>query len=425
MKTEIKKIIYPGLSLSNIKQKTILTDEGLPGEIVSLKPIKDNKSHILAQTTEILKTSPNRIEPKCSHYKICSKYQYIDYPQQLNIKQEQFINLLNKALLFDISSLLKIRPAQKIWGYRNKIHLKVIWKNNLPQIAYNLVNKSDQFLGIDHCYLVSEQLNEIARKILEIAEREKIYDLEELILRENSQSDQVVIALLYKNLKLQKGLTKDFHKLISKFPITGITFINKKTKRRFRYKNTLIKEKIHKTSLFFSTDTFFQINISMINKVINDILENTSLDKTKIIADLYSGTGTFGIILSRIASKVIAIEKEKDNLEILRKNIQENNINNLLIITGDVKDNINKLFKESPEIIIIDPPRRGINQEITRKLSQKGPEYLLYISCNPQTLARDLKILNKNYSLEKVFVYDFFPHTPHIESLTILKRRIK
>lgn len=362
----IEKIVYPGKSLGRLKEKVVFCDEGLPGETVDIKILRDKKDFISAETVSVLEKSPFRVKPKCDHYKACSCYQYIDYRAQIEIKEIQVREMFKRGLGLEFDKKL-VMPSPVIWGYRNKARMQIIWNGKNPHLAYHKPGSADEFIEVKKCFLLNDKVNIELEKHLEDLKNKQLYGTGEITARESSC------------------------------------------------------ENINGKKLFFGQDTFFQINIAMLKELINDLKINLALNGNETLADIYCGVGTFGIILSDNAKKVLAVESSADNIPFLMKNIAENNKNNISVYEGPGEYLIDSVLSQKPDVIILDPPRKGLDAKITKALIEKHSGLIAYISCDPSTLIRDLKILSNRFKISFLRCYDFFPHTPHIETLCVLK----
>lgn len=421
MQISIEKIIYPGKSLARPEGKVILTDQGLPGEEVEVQPLRERKNYIEAKTTRILSASPERIEPRCSHAQACSVYQYIQYPCQVKLKTAQLEEIF-ASLLKATPVNIVFRPASVIWGYRNKINLKVIWENNQPCFAYNLPKSRHQFVKIQECFLVSEQVNRLLESLLDTIPRHTLDQIEAIVVKESISTKQQLLVL-YGKLKDTGRLSGIPDELKEGFPLKGIVYIDTGTaSRHLIWGNDVIEENVSGRLFFIGAESFFQINVPMLQCLLQDMEKVLALTGTETIADLYCGTGALGIIFAPCAQQIISVESSAENIALLKRNARANNINNLTVLEGDCNRLITQTLQWPLDILIIDPPRKGLDRRLCAQILQKPARRIAYISCNPVTLARDIKSLLGAYRLSALYSYDFFPHTQHIETLAILEK---
>jgi 23S rRNA (uracil1939-C5)-methyltransferase len=421
MDIKIDKVVYPGKSMAKIDGKVIFTDQGLPGETVEVSVLKETKSYAQCRTVKIITPSPHRQAPRCKHYETCSLYQYIDYPEQIEIKKQQLREMLSRQLKIDLPDI-KFRPSEKIWGYRNKIKLKVIWNGRKAFLAYNLPKSLARFVAVDECFLSPGLTNSFLKAFVELISARSFKSIAGLTVRENAKN-QLLVNVYYDPSMDIKIRLDAFEGLVKKFPISGFMFIDQKTLNRTAlFGDCFFKEAVNDIELCVGPESFFQINTGMLSVLVNDMQNNLDLGGDKTLADLYCGVGTFGIILSQKVKKVIGVESDPENFFFMKKNIEMNNIKNFEARLCTCEKNIRPLLDEKPDLVIVDPPRKGLDAGICNALAESGPPGLAYISCDPATLARDLKILLSGYDIKNLYAYDFFPHTPHIETMALLSR---
>lgn len=422
MNITIEKIVYPGKSLSRINGKVVFTDQGLPEETVEIAVIKETKGYTQAKTTKIITASPYRQQTRCSHYQACSPYQYIDYSQQIEIKKQQLQEIISRQLKIDYT-LSHFRQSPQIWGYRNKIKVKIIRPNTLPRLAYNLPETDNQFIPIDKCFLSPKHTNLFMDEFIKKLNQKDFPAINQLVIKENKENK--LLIFIYHNNSLDiKEFSLALRSLIKQFEPAGIVLINEKT-----YTRTVIcgdnffKEKINGKQFFIGSNSFFQINTDALKLLVNDLQNNLTLDKETVLADLYCGVGTFGILLAEQIRQVIGVEIEQESFLFLEKNIKLNNLNNFDLRLCDCNDTLKSLLKKNIDVVIVDPPRKGVSTQVCDKLAESAVNTIVYISCDPSTLTRDLKILSSAYKIKNIYAYDFFPHTPHIEAMVILDKK--
>ncbi len=422
MQINIEKIIYPGKSLGRKENKVILTDSGIPGEVIECGCIKDKKNYVLAKTETVIRSSVHRRLPRCGHFHICSAYQYIDYEYQLKIKEEQLCEIFS-SISGSESFSLKLRACNVIWGYRNKIHLHIITGNNSVLCAYHTPGTRNEFTPIDRCFLASDLMNRLISEFLSCLGRGLEKCINEITLQ-RSQASKKLLLCCYGNLrKKELALLEPLLALGKKFSLAGIVYVNKKrNEKSILLGKDQLSETVAGKTFLFGCQSFFQINIPMLEILIQDLKRELPHSSGKNMLDLYCGVGTFAIALSGFFSNITAVESSRANISFLRKNIAINAVSNLEVVHAKCEDWIKNAHKKKPDTIIIDPPRRGMESALFEQISKIQPSLIAYISCDPATLNRDLKILGQKYKLRKIFAYDFFPHTPHIETLSILEK---
>jgi len=418
----IEKIVYPGKSLGRINGKVVFTDQGLPKETVETKIIKETKNYIQAKTTKIITVSPYRQKECCAHYQACSPYQYIDYPQQIEIKKQQIQEIICRQLN-DGNNLLRFRQSPQIWGYRNKTTIKIIRENARPRLAYSLPKTIDKFVPIDKCFLLPQFTNLFMGEFIKLLAFKDFPAINQLTIKEN-KNHKLLISIHHNNSLNIKELSLALSHLTTKFQPAGIVLINQKEhSQSVIYGDNFLKEVINNKQFRIGNASFFQINLATLDLLIKDLMDNLTLNKNTILADLYCGVGTFGILLAERVKQVIGVEINPDNFSFLVHNTKLNNIKNFDLHLSDCDQSLQLLFKKNIDVIIVDPPRKGVGIKVCGELAAFAANTIVYISCNPSTLRRDLEVLLSAYKIQNIFAYDFFPHTPHIEIMVILSRK--
>ncbi|MDD5645389.1 MAG: methyltransferase, partial [bacterium] len=386
MQIKIEKIAYPGKSLSQTGGKIIFTDEGLPGELVEVEPVREKSNFIEARTVNVISPSDKRIKPRCPHYKICAPYQYIDYNKQIEIKKTQLKeDFFSHQLKIELPDII-FRPSPKIWHYRNKISINIIWENGTPYLAYNLPDSRTEFEKIKECYLVSDGMNLLLNSVLYELKKNKLDFINKAVVRESSRSKSLLLILYGAGEKGPKDFPGGLDELTTQFPLEGIVYICKNKNRKLIISgNYFMEETVGKTRFLIGAESFFQTNIEMLNILAADLSKAVGTDKNTTVADLYCGVGTFGILLAKKAVSVIAVESSKENMRFLKENLTLNNITNFHIGKGDCRNLISPALKSSPDILIVDPPRKGLDKHICSRILARPPRTIAYISCNPAT----------------------------------------
>lgn len=417
----IEKIVYPGKSFSRINGKVVFLDQGLPGEVVEIDIVSETKGYIQAKVIKVIDASLYRKQALCSHYRVCSVYQYIDYSQQVEIKKQQIKEIICHR--FDIDcALLHFRQSPQIWGYRNKIKVKIIRQNSLPHLAYNLPGTIDKFIPIDRCFLSPDQTNLFMSKFIKILRQQDFSSVRQLTIKENKNNELLVCVCHDDSLDIHQ-FSLVFESLIKQPKVAGVVLANEeRDTQAVIYGDDFFRETIDNKQFLIGSFSFFQINTHALNLLVGDLRDNLILSKDTVLADLYCGVGIFGILLAEQVKQVIGAEIEPENFLFLEKNIKINGITNFDLHLCDCNDRLISIFKKNIDIAIIDPPRKGAGVQVCEKLIKSKVSTIVYISCDPSTLARDLKILLSAYKVRSLYVYDFFPHTPHIETMVILDK---
>lgn len=364
---KIYELDHQGRGIGKINNKIIFVKNALPNEIVRVKIIKNYSKYCEGEIINIIKQDLDRVDVKCPYYLNCGGCQllHMNYKRQLKFKDDKIKNIVTKYFKENIK-INDIIPTDQ-YNYRNKVTFKI----NNKELGF-FKEKTHDFIKINYCLLLDEKINKAINNI-------NTDGLNELPIRSSLYEDKII--------------TK---------------------------KEEFIFEKIDNLLFRISLDSFFQINTIGSIILYKKILEYANLKGNEKILDLYCGTGTIGIYLSRYAKEVIGIEINKDSIKDANYNKKLNNIKNIKFICNDVK-NIDGSIKF--DIIIIDPPRSGLNKKIIDKIINVNPKIIIYVSCNPMTLARDLGYFDKKYDVLEITPIDMFPNTNHVECVVKLERK--
>ena len=360
---------------------------GIPGETVLAeidiqKKTKRKKPRIYGIVKKILISSPNRLKPPCQFYGFCTgcNWQHIKYEHQLKLKEQIINKEINSKIISEIN-IKKIIHSKKQFNYRN--HARFSIRRN-GQIGFtNKVTK--KFAAINHCLIMNNKINKYINNLENLAGESS-----QLSIRASENTNSFLIQPKFKNsdIKIETG---------QKYYV----------------------EQISGYKFQISSPSFFQVNSNQIENMKNTILSLIKDNRKDLLVDAYSGVGTFGILLSEYFEKVIGIEQSSSAAIDAKINIK--NITNYKILTGNSEDII-KEIKSKIDVVILDPSRKGCDEKLLNNLISHPVDNIIYISCDPKTLARDLKILNeKKYKIHSITPVDLFPNTHHVESITLLK----
>ena len=422
MKVKIEKIIYPGKSLARIDRKVVMLDRGLPGEEVEFTCLKSKSNYTEGKVSEVLVSSAERVPPHCDHYLICSPYQAMNYTLQSEIKKTQLKGMISHNLKFEPKKF-EFRPASKIWGYRNKMDLHVVWESKKPFFAYNLPGKIREFRKIDKCFLASKNVNILLERLAHVMSHEKPGSIKDITIRETSSGE--LLLVIYGALEIKSFISTENIDFLKKgLSLSGVLFTHTGSGReKILWGKNLIEEKINGYKFLLGPTSFFQINIPMLGALLKDMEKALELKGTERILDLFCGVGTFGIIFAGSARETTGVELSGESAGLLKKNIKLNGVNNFRAFGADSCDWLSRAAENRFDVLIVDPPRRGLGGRLCGEILKKRIPRIFYISCDPSTLLRDLKELLSIYELKSITAYDFFPHTPHIETLSVLTLR--
>ena len=436
-------------------EKIIFTKNGVPGDIVDIRVRKKRKSYLEGDIIKYHKYSSKRTDPKCSHFELCGgcSWQNMDYEEQLIYKDKEVNENLSRIGKIGSYKKLPIIKSDKRYYYRNKMEFSfsnsrwitekeireeedILDKNAL---GFHKSGMWSKVIDIDKCYLQTNISNKIRnytkRKALELNLeffdlKNQNGDIRNLMIRTTTTNEIMVLIQFYKYSKKAKNLLELIKNEFDQ--ITSIMYvINSKPNDTiydleilcFSGKN-YITEKIGELLFEISAKSFFQTNSYQTNKLYKIVKSFANLKGNEIVYDLYSGIGTISLFLSKEAKKIIGIETVKDAVQAAKSNSKLNNISNCKFIHGDVKDIITKPIKgiKKPDIIIVDPPRNGLEKSVIKSIIKLSPEKIIYVSCNSLTQARDIYELRDFYNLKITQAIDMFPQTYHVENVVLLEK---
>lgn len=387
-KVKCERLNDQGRGIGYINNKIIFVSELFPGDEALVQITKEKKNFMEGKVIKYLNLSKDRIEPICPYLNCGCILKSLNYQKQLEYKENKIKNIIKKFSGLE-NVVTTIIPSIKINYYRNKITLKVKGK-----IGY-FKNQTNDFLAIEGCALADTRINEIIKVLNNL----DLKNVKEVTIK---AFDEVMIII---NGTLDYSKLKDY---VSSIYING----------KLVYGNKYITTTISELTFKISKDAFFQVNSSMVETLYKEAIKLVT-NKEKVL-DLFCGTGTISLILSKYFKKVIGVEINKEAVDCAEENKKINNINNVEFICGDA----NEVCKDlNADTLFVDPPRAGLSKEGIQNILKVNPKEIIYISCNPITLARDLNALKEKYTVEKIIPVDLFPNTYHVECVSVLSRK--
>lgn len=406
---KITSLENEGAGVCKINGMIVFVPKTLPGEKVRIRITEKKKNFARGKIVEILESSDKRIESKCPYYEECGgcNLRHQTSKENLKFKKEKVENALKRIGKLNVKVEDTV-PSFKEDNYRNKVSFKV----EDDRIGF-YGEGTYQLIDINYCFLAQKQINDllsVIKKYLKINKNE----IKNITIRYGNAMDELLIdiySLNDKDIKILDYLTTNINNLIS------IIFNDKVV-----YGNGYIKEISNGLMFDVSAKSFFQVNSVQTEKLYDEIVKVANLSKDDVVLDLYCGTGTITSIISKHVKKVIGIEIVEDAIFNAKKNLKINNINNVKFICGDAAKEISKI-KEKVDVVIVDPPRKGIDRKTIAIMKKLSPKKIVYVSCNPVTMARDLSYLNDLYDVKKVIPVDMFPNTSHVECVCVLNSK--
>ncbi len=464
-----------GQAVGRIDDFVVFIKGAVPGDIVDVQITRKKNKFREGKAIAIHQYSDKRVSPMCSHFGVCGgcKWQNMDYNWQLFYKQKQVNDALTRLIKIELPEIQKIIPSKNIYHYRNKLEFTFSNKKWLTEeqikdkdiafgegegeisrnaLGFHIPGSFDKILNIDTCYLQEEPSNAIRNEIKKYALENKLtfFDLREqigllrnIIIRSTSTGEWMLIVSFHYDDK--EVIEKLLNHISEKFSqITSLQYvINAKRNdtigdleiQLFKG-NDSIYEKMPpyasddasegKEGLKFKigAKSFYQTNSDQAYQLYKITSDFAAIKNNEVVYDLYTGTGTIANFVAHQAKKVIGIEYVPAAIEDAKINSQINNISNTVFYAGDMKDVLNNDFINTngkPDVIITDPPRAGMHDDVTNKILEIEPQRIVYVSCNPATQARDLQLLDTKYKVTKVQPVDMFPQTHHVENVVLLE----
>lgn len=412
IKLEIYDQDNDGFGVGKYNNMVVFVKNALPGESGDVLITELKKNYAKGEMKTFDKISSNRCDTPCPYFNECGgcNLQHQRYSEQLIYKE----NKIKKAL----SSIAKITDvkinnmdAKAEYYYRNKVTLKI----NKDLIGY-YKNKSNDLIDIDECLICNEKINATIKVLKDYIKDFPNHNITETVVRYSVYKDEIMVVLKGLEIKDVEHLT-DYLKL----KLSNLkTIIANET---IVYGDGFITEKIDDLEYKISGSSFFQINSREIKNLYNKALEYASIKNTDTILDLYCGAGTISLMMAKYAKEVIGVEVVDSAINDANENALLNNISNVSFVLGKVEDSIDGIEDKTFDIIILDPPRFGSDIKTLESITTLGPRTIIYISCDPGTLSRDLITLTKTYIIEEITPFDMFPETSHLECVVKLCKK--
>ncbi len=437
--------------------KIIFIPNVVPGDFIDVQTIKKRKQYYEGKAIKFHSFSEHRVDAVCQHFGTCGgcKWQNMSYDRQLFYKNQEVYNNLKRIGKIDLPDFEPILASKQQFFYRNKMEFgfsdsrwltpeeinsgKTFEKNAL---GFHIPRMWDKILDIEHCHLQEDPSNEIRNEIREFATKNNISFfnarsldglLRTLMIRTASTGEIMVLIQFFKENKSQRELL--LKHIQQKFPqITSLLYVINSKANDTLYDQTIhlfagrdyIIEEMEGLEFCIHAKSFYQTNSKQAYELYKITRNFAGLTGTELVFDLYTGTGTIALFVSKFASKVIGVESVAEAIQDAKENALRNKINNCEFYVGDMKNVFNDSFINQhgiPDIIITDPPRDGMHKDVVAQLLKVAPKKIVYVSCNSATQARDLALLDEKYKVTRVRPVDMFPQTHHVENVVLLEKR--
>ena len=433
---------FEGEGIAKIDNFTIFVPNSIKGEKVKVLIVKVLSSHAFGKVLEIIKKSEYRTESDCSTYKRCGgcNLRHIKYEQTLKMKQNAVQSLVNKTLKTRIQ-VQETLGMENPYFYRNKAQYPVgIDKNGNSQIGV-FANRTHEIIPTQKCLIQNEKSEKLAKFVFEwiVKNNISIYDektgkglIRHIVTKIGIKTNEIMCVLVINGNSIPKEqeLVKE---ILENFPEVKTIVKNINTKNTNvimgkenvnLYGNGYIEDILGEYKFKISPLSFYQVNPVQAEKLYNLGVEAAKIDKNDIVFDLYCGIGTISLFMAKYAKKVYGIEIVEDAVKDAKENALNNGVDNVEFLAGDVEDVLDDLLNEKgiiPDVVMVDPPRKGLDNKSIDNIMKIHPKKMVYISCNPATLVRDLAKFEVLYEIESIKPVDMFPFTSHVECVAVLQ----
>ncbi len=446
-----------GKALGRVDGKVIFVGGAVPGDVADVLITKNKKDWAEGKAIKIKEFSNERVDPFCIHFGVCGgcKWQMLPYKKQLEYKEQETIEVFKRIGHLSDIRVLPIIGSDKVIHYRNKLEFTFSNKKYLPEqqlkelgnndwpggaLGYHVPGLYDKVIDIKECWLMDDVNNKIRNSIRDFASdnnysyyniKDHVGWLRNIIIR-NCESGELMINLVFGNddRKERERICKFLPEQVPS--ITTLLYtINTKWNDsiydldpQIVFGKGYVVETLGDYNFKISPKSFFQTNTKQAERLYSIVKDFASLNGNEIIYDLYCGTGSIGIFLSKNAKKIIGVDVIEEAINDAKENAKLNNLDHAYFFCGDVigicADDFFNLHGR-PDVIVVDPPRAGVHAKLISKLVEIRAPKIIYVSCNVATQARDIQLLNEAYTVEKLQPVDMFPHTHHIECVAELK----
>ncbi|PMB94601.1 23S rRNA (uracil(1939)-C(5))-methyltransferase RlmD [Staphylococcus sp. UMB0328] len=441
---QVVDLTHEGHGVVKIDRYPIFIPNTLIDETIEYKVIKVKKNFAIGKLIKVITESDARVEPPCIYYYKCGgcQLQHMSYQAQLNMKKEQVVNLFHRKAKFTNTVIKDVVGMEDPWRYRNKSQIPVgLSKDQLPIMGFYR-QRSHDIIDMDSCLIQDQQhqqvMNDVKQLISDLNisiynEKTKKGLLRHLVVRTGHYTNQLMIILVT-NGKAFKQAESMVDALVRKYP--NITSIKQNINDAHsnvimgRHSMTIygeeeIEDQLSEITFNISDQSFYQINSHQTEKLYQQALDYAQLTGNEIVLDTYCGIGTIGLYMASNAKHVYGVEVVSSAIKDANRNATINQLENTTFVCGKAEEVILKWKAEGirPDVVMVDPPRKGCDETFLETLLELNPKRIVYISCNPSTQQRDAHILNHQYDLKEITPVDMFPQTTHIETVALFERK--
>lgn len=455
---EITGVAAEGKSIARVDDMVVFIPYGAPGDVVNIKLDKKKRSYAEAHIVDMVKPSPDRVTPACEHFGVCGgcKWQHIPYESQLRYKRDQVVDALTRIAKVEIPEVNPTLGSKETFCYRNKLEYTFSCKcwitfedlrsgreiADRNALGFHIPGAFDKVLDIKKCWLQDDLSNRIRLFVRQyaLAKGYEFYDIKAqqglmrtLMVRIASTGEVMLIVVFAR--PEQEKIDDMMGAIAAEFPeITSLLYVvNQKVNDTIADQEVItyrgrdyINEEMEGLQFRIGPKSFYQTNSLQAYELYKVARRMAYLKPDDLVYDLYTGTGTIANFVARQVKKVVGIEYVPEAIADAKLNSEVNGIDNTIFFAGDMKDVLTDGFIAEhgrPDVMIIDPPRAGMHEDVVNVILNARPERIVYVSCNPATQARDLALMDSLYRVEEVQPVDMFPHTHHVENVVRMTRR--
>jgi 23S rRNA (uracil1939-C5)-methyltransferase len=445
LELRIDSLAYGGNGVGRLNGFVVFVRGALPGDRVRATVTKVKRGFAEASAGDVLEPSPHRVDAPCPHFGVCGgcRFQHLAYDEQVAAKEQQVRDALARIGRIAEPRVEPILPAASLYHYRNKLEYSFTASDDGAALGFHRAGRWDEVIAIEVCLLTTELGNAIRDAVRDWAREERLvpYDqatgdgyLRHLVVREGRNTGQVLVVLV--TAPGERFETGYFVDVLRRFPeVRSIHWAINDTPAertslptRLLWGDEAIEEELLGLRVRVRPNAFLQTNTEMAERLYELAREYAGLTGVENVFDLYCGTGTIGLSLAARARAVWGLEISEEAVACAIENAELNGIENAHFFAGNVGQSIDELVEEAgpPDLVVVDPPRAGLAGKALRRLGRIGAPRIVYVSCNPTTLASDAKVLREDfgYELLRCRPVDMFPHTPHVESVSLLEKTL-
>jgi 23S rRNA (uracil1939-C5)-methyltransferase len=443
LELQVESLAYGGNGVARLNGFVVFVRRGLPGDRVRARVTKVKRNHAEALATEVVEPGPNRADAPCDHYPACGgcRFQDLAYEAQIAAKHDQVRDALQRIGGLSDPPLQPIVPAEEVFHYRNKLEYSFTQTPSGPALGFHKAGRWDEVLEIEKCWLTTDLGNAIRNAVRDWARAEHLeaYDqehqtgyLRHLVVREGRNTGQALVVLVtapgerferdeFVDTLRRFREMRSIHWAVNDSPaeVTNLP-------SELLWGDDAIEEELLGLRFRIRPNAFLQTNTRMAERLYELAREAAALTGNESVYDLYCGTGTIGLTLARDALTVWGVEVNEESVACAIENAELNGIANAAFYAGEVGRSLEELAERAgpPDVVVVDPPRAGLSGKAVRRIGRLEPKRVVYVSCNPTTLAGNVKEFARDwgFELQRVTPVDMFPHTPHVEAVALLTR---